>query len=198
VGQAGPTRDRLARAPRRVATPRRRPTVAPVGLRPNGRQPHVLGCGREWPTTFPRWCGRHPRPAAEQPFGPAGLRYMLLNSEFFVDGAGTISSRCGAAATPVTSPSAWSTSCGPTSTARQSGDGSKNPSRSTTSAHPPFPACHGAAGWSGSASHRSPTSCAALTSHPSGRTRPNTPAAATVNGGLGPITGGRSKVWTIQ
>jgi hypothetical protein len=65
-----------------------------------------------------RWStGREPPDPPDQlpgllavPLGPApaGRPYPLLNSEFFVDEAGTISSRCSSAAARVTSPSAWS------------------------------------------------------------------------------------------
>src|SRR6266536_3172760 len=69
----------------------------------------------------------------EPPAVRAGWRrYTLLYREFFVDEAGTISSRRSSAPTRVTSPSAWSSICRPTSTARQFADGSKNPRTSTT------------------------------------------------------------------
>jgi hypothetical protein len=88
--------------------------------------------------------------AVEPPAVRAGRRYTLLNREFFVDEAGTISSRCSSAPTRVTSPSAWSSICRPTSTARQSTNrripGRQRPRPPTVWRH----ACHVAAGCSSS------------------------------------------------
>jgi len=111
---------------------------------------------------------------------PGGRRYPLLNREFFVDVAGTISSRCSSALARVTSPSARSSICRPASTTRQSADGSKKPEEVNDLSHPLFRAALVTSQLRVVGLHRVAHRLLSLppTSHPSGPLRGPTATAA--------------------